>query len=215
MALPELSLASLAYTADHYVEFDSAAERYKDMAPKFDLDAPYQRASVWTPEQRVALIKSLLMGLPIGSVIIAKLPFKTGRAHWRVVDGKQRIETIRAFWADEFAVPREWFRDYELTEAGSAFADVRFSELSQAGQRRLGNATVSALEFDSGTRWVFDPEHPTAQKRGSQWRTEPRNDEQMIAAEAELYGLVNGGGTPQTDADMANAATYAEGSVEP
>lgn len=208
MPLPELSLSSLAYTADHYIERPDS--RPGD-APKFDLEAPYQRASVWTDDQRVALIKSLIMGLPIGTVVIGKLPFKPGRAHWRVIDGKQRIETLRAFWADEFAVPSEWFREYELAEGLGHLADRRFSELSQAGQRRIGNHTVSALEFDSATRWVWDPEHPKAKERGSSFYTVRRTPEQMLAAEAELYGLINGGGTPQTDEDMAHAASFATG----
>lgn len=69
------------------------------------LDPPYQRASVWLPHQRVNLIKSLLQGLPCGAVFVND----RGDYRYRVVDGKQRIETIRGFADGEFSVPAVWF----------------------------------------------------------------------------------------------------------
>lgn len=208
MALPELHLSSLSYVAEHYLEREGSTD------PKFDLEAPYQRGSVWTLDQRRALIKSLLMGLPIGSIILARLPYAEGRASYRVIDGKQRVEAIRAFVAGDFSVPREWFADRALSEPDSDFDAVRWQELSGYGRRRLLNAALPCLEYDSNLRWVHDPTHPKAIARSNEWYPVTRTDDEALAAEAELYGLINGGGTPQTEADMANAATFAEGSVE-
>lgn len=196
MPLPEIHLSSLAYTAGHYLE----REGHIDGAPKFDLEAPYQRGSVWTLHQRRALVKSLLMGLPVGSVIVAHLPYKAGRAPYRVVDGRQRIEAIRAFCAGGLAVPSEWWRTHELVE-GHTDEWVGWTGLAQPGQLRFENSTVAALEFDPSVEWIFDPSI-----EGRPWRTRRRSDAEMLVAEAELYGLVNGGGTAQTAEDMARAA---------
>ena len=74
-----------------------------------DLDAPYQRASLWGTERRRELVKSLLMGLPIGSVIVSELGYRSGMPCVRVVDGKQRLEAVLAFAAGGFTVPGWWF----------------------------------------------------------------------------------------------------------
>ena len=44
-----------------------------DRGEWMDLNAPYQRGSVWTLDMRRNLIKSLLMGLPVGSIIVGVL----------------------------------------------------------------------------------------------------------------------------------------------
>lgn len=197
MALVELALSSYSFTAEHYIE------RSSDQDPKFDLNAPYQRASVWTIEQRQALVKSLYMGLPIGSLIVAALPYKPGRATYRVIDGKQRIEAVRAFVADEFGVPGEWFQRRYVADP-PATGQLRWSDLSTNGHRAFQGSTIPSLQFDSGIRWVHD-------EATGKWGTAKRNDAEMLVAEAEVYGLVNGGGTAQTAADMANAAAVAAG----
>ena len=85
-----------------------------------ELHAPYQRGSVWTVQQRQLLIKSFLLGVPVPTVIVndrysAGFVGEDGVADVRyaVVDGKQRVETILAWFADELAVPASWFpRDH-------------------------------------------------------------------------------------------------------
>lgn len=201
MALPQLSLRTVNYPVGHYVEQRSSGD------PKFDLDAPYQRASVWTVDQRRALIKSLLMGLPIGAVVFAGLPYQEGRASFRVLDGKQRIEAVRAFFAGEFDTPRDWWRpEYVIDGHGGP---VTWHELTQPAQRHIGNRPFPGLEFDSQLRWVHDPDHPKAQERGSAYYPLHRTEEQMLVAEAEVYLLLNSGGTGHTDQDIERAAAVA------
>jgi hypothetical protein len=150
-----------------------------------DLNPPYQRASVWTTEQRVNLIKSLMQGLPVGAVFVNERRFPHP---WACVDGKQRIETIVMWLRDEFAVPGEWFEEADLRMPmddampvcdvadcpgyglahGTLPAEVRWSDLSDRGQRRAeGHWSVA------------------------QYRT--RIPAEM---EPELYERINYGGTP-------------------
>jgi hypothetical protein len=159
------------------------------------LDAPYQRGNVWTEDQRIGLIRSWLHGFPIGAVILNDRGgpwwteanpgsrFGLGPAY-SVVDGKQRILTTIAWFAGQFAVPASWFPAdrVDATEDTDDGPYVRFTGLTRVGQRFAENRMV--LPCAEGKL-------PTVQ------------------AEAEVYLLVNGGGTPQTDADMARAAQIA------
>lgn len=175
--ISKLELTPMNRTAQSFIP-------YGDRDDKLELNPPYQRGSVWTLEQRRALIESILRGIPIGAVTIndrwASNGY-TGDIGYAVVDGKQRIETIRRFFGDEFSVPADWFEDDEIADEDED-GEIRFSQLTERGQRRAEN-------------WPI----PTIQS------VIPK-----IAGEARLYGLLNGGGTVQTEADLQNAQSIAE-----
>lgn len=170
--LPRLSLQSYNFTVMHYT-------MDRDGGDQFDLETPYQRGSVWDEPRRQALIRSMLMGLPVGSVVTNKRGYHLQKAY-AVVDGKQRIETLRAFENDEFAVPRHWFEDRFLDEPDSSDPDVRFSELSEIGRRHWQSRPLPALEANVKT----------------------------VGEEAEIYRLINTGGVDQTAEDLDKAASY-------
>lgn len=195
MPLARLHLQPLATPVSNYT-FRAGDNTY-------DLDAPYQRGSVWTLEQRRALIKSILMGLPIGSVIVSEQPFAPGRAHFRVIDGKQRIETIWAFTSDEFTVPAEWFRadDVATTVDVDGEAHVAFSGLTERGQRTFENSPFPTLRADLLIERSENPD-------GS-WTNRRRSDDEVLIAEAEVFLLINAAGTDQTPDDLARAAGIA------
>lgn len=140
-----------------------------DDGEQCDLSPSYQRESVWTTEQRVSLIKSLLQGLPIGALFLNR----RGRDDFvqHIVDGKQRLETLIMWRNDEFAVPRDWFDADWLGDDGeflNAYM-VSWSGLSRSGQRHCANNWLVA---------TYETELPTE------------------AQEAELYDRINYGGTP-------------------
>lgn len=161
-----------------------------------DVNPPYQRGSVWTLEQRIGLIRSWLLGIPIPAIMVNDRggygwreanggisPMDTGEAIYAVVDGKQRVETAIAWWNDEFAVPASWIATdhVEQTEDTDDGPYVRFSGLSTVGQRLFNNRAMLP---------TIEAQVPT------------------IEAEADLYLLVNMGGTAQTDDDLHNAALH-------
>lgn len=161
------------------------------------LDPPYQRGSVWTLDQRIALVESWLRGLPTHVVTLADRGtemwrqangvdvYETGKGIWAVIDGKQRLTTAIMWLGNEFAVPASWFPADHVaeTEDTSDGPYVRHDGLTPKGQR------------------FFD-------LRGSLLVAETKNCA-TVADEARFYLLVNGGGTAQSDADMANAARVA------
>lgn len=150
----------------------------------FDLNPPYQRASVWTTAQRVALIESLLRGIPIGAIIYNSRGLgrgvRYGEPMYAVIDGKQRVETIRAFVDSEFAVPAWWFDEDEVT---SRDGEATYADLTDIGRRRIMVLSMPGLEAHVKT----------------------------VEEEAAIYDLVNTGGTAQTDEDIANARAVAKG----
>lgn len=158
------------------------------------LDPPYQRGDVWTDDQRVALIYSLLVGATIPSITIgdrshhrwAGEPLPGDGTGWRVaIDGRQRLTTIVMWLRGDLAVPASWFpaTEVEQTEDTEDGPYVRYTGLTEGGQDRSDRPALLTAEgeFDS------------------------------VAEEAAIYVLLNGGGTPQTEADMANAQRIAEG----
>lgn len=152
---------------------------------ELDLTPTYQRGSVWTTTQRVALIQSLLQGLPIGAVFLNRRGEHDPTFH--VVDGKQRIETVLMFARDELAVPGWWFTDEDLIDGfrdvlplvprGPGRDEVAFSDLSKAGQMRFKLRAVATYETTLPTE----------------------------ADELDLYLRINTGGTAHTARDLARA----------
>jgi hypothetical protein len=126
--LEKLRMDSASYTVGHWL---SARDQY-------DFDAPYQRGSVWDTAHKQGLIRSLLLGIPTGSVILNKRPF--GSDHYgAVVDGKQRIEAVLDFMEDRLEVPNEWFDE---SQSSSEEEMVKYSDLSEGFQRSFRHTTV-------------------------------------------------------------------------
>lgn len=79
-----------------------------------DLDPDFQRAHVWTRSQQVRYIEFIVMGGGSGKDILTNCPGwdRGGTQNFVLVDGKQRIEAVRAFLRNDFPVFGEhFFRD--------------------------------------------------------------------------------------------------------
>lgn len=111
------------------------------------LDPPYQRGDVWGLKRRRNLIRSLLMAIPIPSIIInQRLLTDTWGNDYRiaVIDGRQRITTVFKFVDGEFSVPAEWFAERDVIEQKDG--EVFFSGLAIPRQRKLLNGPVAFCE---------------------------------------------------------------------
>lgn len=155
-------------------------------------DLPYQRGAVWTNEQRMMLIYSILSGTPIPALIINMRPedmwFDAAGKQlpiYAVIDGQQRLTTVRMFMEGGLLVPASWFPAdrVERTEDTDDGPYLRYGGLTRPGQRF----------FERGVA-------PVADARLS-----------SVAQEAAVYLRVNGSGIPQSDEDLARAADVAAG----
>lgn len=170
----------------------------EDGEDRYDLSAPYQRGSVWGEARQRDLIHSLLVGIPIGAIVLSNLPYKEGRDAWyRVIDGKQRIEAIRAWCANRFTVPGWWFPRGHLTLGEAAREDdVTWGDLTRSAQRYFENITLATAIFDGSVRFVRDLDTGKITDRIE------RNEEELLEAEAEVFRLINFAGLPQGETDV-------------
>jgi len=74
-----------------------------------ELNPRYQRRNAWGLEKKSKLIESLIIGLPVPELILAESKEKKGS--YIVIDGKQRLLTIRQFCADDMD---DEFRSFKL-----------------------------------------------------------------------------------------------------
>ena len=86
-----------------------------DSDGQLELDPDFQREHVWTKEQQISYVEYILMGGEVGKNIIFNC------ATWprgitepiTLVDGKQRIEAVRAFMRNDLPAFGVTYRDYE------------------------------------------------------------------------------------------------------
>ncbi len=98
-----------------------------DRVGKYDYDTVYQRDKVWSEEKKSFLIDSILKNYPIPPVFLRmKIDSDTGITKYEVIDGKQRLTTIRGFIEGEIALPDDFGGDdlgiQELN--GATFKDL-------------------------------------------------------------------------------------------
>lgn len=157
---------------------------------QIDMTPPYQRGDVWTVEQRVALIKSLLLGVPIAALVLNLRDNHAWRANegvpahgYAVIDGKQRMTTVRMFFDGDLAVPIDWFDpDWIKPTVRGVVSEVCWGDFEIHARRYMGQGFIV----------------PVAEaKLGS------------LAEEAEVYGLINSAGTAHTSAELARAKAIA------
>lgn len=99
----------------------------------------YQRELVWTPAKQSKFIESVLMGLPIPFVFFWQ--DKDGRME--IVDGSQRLRTIRDFMADKVTL-----RDLEALPTVNGF---RFSDLPKSRQLKFAEIPIRVIILDNTT----------------------------------------------------------------
>lgn len=179
MPLPEYKMNSLALSLRELTNLVREGD--------LDLNAPYQRGDVWTKEQRVNLLRSLLLSVPVAAIILNR---RGSNAAWTegddqpyyvAIDGKQRLTTGLMWFDGDLAIPTEWLRT-EFLPAGFRESMVTFTDLVRPGQLYMARNFVIP---------IAEAQLPT------------------VAAEAEVYGLINAAGTPQTEEDLARARALA------
>jgi hypothetical protein len=109
------------------------------MRDRIQLDPEYQRlGDIWTDDQRQLLIDTVINDFDIPKIYLHKFhePLKkSGRVYdYAIIDGKQRLETFRAFIEGEFALAKdfEYFKNSAIhagsmkyTELGRAYPDLK------------------------------------------------------------------------------------------
>ncbi len=107
---------------------------------EIDLAPDFQRLSgIWNPERQSRLIESLLLRIPIPVFYVAA----DEEENWAVVDGVQRLSTIRDYVTGKFPLTRLEYRG-ELD-------GQRHDGLPRAMQRRIGETQFVVNVIEPGT----------------------------------------------------------------
>jgi len=115
-----------------------------------DLTPDFQRNFVWDKTQQSRLIESVLLGLPIPSIYLSQ--FSDGLL--TIVDGLQRIHTIKNFMDDKLTLCNlEYLKDCN----GKKFSQLR-EVLSMLRIRRFGQTQIMCFVIDwrSPSRLKYD-----------------------------------------------------------
>ena len=111
---PQFPHANYSVDVDwHYLE-QHIARAIKDDG--LDLNPSYQRAHVWKVEQQIAFVEYQLQGGEVGKNLTFNCPGwmysidKIGP--YEIVDGKQRLEAVRAFLRDDIPAFGHKFSEY-------------------------------------------------------------------------------------------------------
>jgi hypothetical protein len=87
----------------------------------------YQRSLVWSLENKQNLIYAVMNGSPIGEFIFSKKTVDTKDDYyheWTIIDGQQRINTLRDFVANKFQdKDGRFYKDYSYREMIYLFED--------------------------------------------------------------------------------------------
>lgn len=99
----------------------------------------YQRELVWPALKQAKFIESVLMGLPIPFVFF----WQNQDGRLEIVDGSQRLRTIRDFMADKFTL-----NGLETLPALNGF---RFSDLAGSRRLKFGELSIRCIILDNST----------------------------------------------------------------
>jgi hypothetical protein len=122
------------------LSFRELIDRYKDG----ELIKPeLQRKYVWDKTAASRFIDSLLLGLPVPSIFLAK----TSNEKLLIIDGYQRIMTIYDYVRGIFSTDEKVFKLTRSPRINARWRGKAFGELDDTEQRKIKNTTIHAIIF--------------------------------------------------------------------
>ena len=129
------------------------------MNGKINFNHIVQRSFVWEKSRKSGLIESMIIGYPIPPVFAKRLDDGSGKRGsniYYIMDGKQRLSTIKEYLNNEFeltTLPEVTYIDDEIgEEVTTDISGLKFSELPEALQNYLATVNVSVTYFDNLTK---------------------------------------------------------------
>jgi len=136
------------------------------------LDPEYQRSFVWNNQQKSKLIESFIMNIPIPPVFLYEVEF----AKYEVMDGRQRLTTIRDFYSDQFAL--------EGLEIWKELNNMTYSQLPDNVKLGIDRRYISTIVILNETA---------------------QTEEEAFELKQHVFERLNTGGTKLSDQEIRNA----------
>jgi uncharacterized protein with ParB-like and HNH nuclease domain len=102
-----------------------------------------QRNYVWDKSEASRFIDSILLGLPVPSIFLAK----TQSEKLLIIDGYQRLMTVRDFVKGVFSKDKSVFKLSRTEKIHARWRGKAFVELEEDEQRKIKNTTIHAIIF--------------------------------------------------------------------
>ncbi|WP_371157089.1 DUF262 domain-containing protein [Jannaschia sp. 2305UL9-9] len=120
----------------------------KMRASEYFVDRSFQRRLVWTDKQKVRLIETVLMEYPMPEIYVwEQVPdAETGQQKLSIVDGQQRLSTLREFTSNEWPL-KAAFLDSEHQNV--AYADKYWKDLSSQQRTAFFQYSLNARRIPS------------------------------------------------------------------
>ena len=104
---------------------------------------PFQRDFVWTQKEASRFVESLLLGLPVPGVFLAR---ESNSKRLLVIDGQQRLKTLRFFFEEVFRPEPEsdTKQVFKLAGVQKQFEGRTYSSLEEKDRITLNDAIIHA-----------------------------------------------------------------------
>src|SRR6266568_4305735 len=99
----------------------------------------FQRGYVWSLREASRFIESLLLGLPVPSIFLSR---ETASQKLLVIDGQQRLLTLRYFYDGIWPVTR---KEFALKGIPGKFESQTYRTLANEDRRRLADSIIHAI----------------------------------------------------------------------
>jgi hypothetical protein len=120
---------------------------FRELISRYDEDElvkpELQRNYVWDKTEASRFIDSVLLGLPVPSIFLAK----TNDEKLLIIDGYQRFMTVRDYVKGIFSKDKSVFRLSRSEKIHERWRGKAFLELSEDDQRKIRNTTIHAIIF--------------------------------------------------------------------
>ena len=121
----------MSYGADYTV--DSLVKRVEQGSI---FVPPFQRGYVWDKKRASKFVESLLLGLPVPGIFLSREE-STNKS--MIVDGQQRLESLRSFYNGKFGDA-----EFNLTGIASKFKGKTYASLDIAHRLKLDDSIIHA-----------------------------------------------------------------------
>jgi hypothetical protein len=144
-----------SYTNDDLFRISSwgADLSFRELIARYDdnelVKPELQRHYVWDRVEASRFVDSILLGLPVPSVFLAK----TNDEKLLIIDGYQRIMTVRDFVKGVFSDDSSAFSLSSSERIHERWRGKSFAQLGEEEKRKIRNTTIHAI--------IFMQQHPT------------------------------------------------------
>ncbi len=144
-----------SYTDDGLFKISSwgADLSFRELIARYDdnelVKPELQRHYVWDRVEASRFIESVLLGLPVPSIFLAK----TNDEKLLIIDGYQRIMTVRDFVKGAFSDDNSQFILSNSKKIHERWRGKSFAQLNEEDKRKIRNTTIHAI--------IFMQQHPS------------------------------------------------------